>query len=87
MADIVQLAGPQTDNLDTRVRPPLSATKLFWVDTGYACAGVVCSAGQVIEAAPIYRWMVGRSMAEVERDLRRRCRRLVIKQLSKSSST
>lgn len=61
---------------------PDNRIELFWVDTGYACGGVICQNGRVIEAAPIYRWMVGRSMAEIEKGLRRRCRRLVINQLS-----
>lgn len=65
---------------------PDDGTELFRVDTGYACAGVICRNGQVIEAAPIYRWMVGRPMAEIEIGLRRRCRRLVVEQLKGCSS-
>lgn len=41
---------------------------LFQITTSYACAGIVCNAdGVVIEAAPIFRWMVGKHFRTVER--------------------
>lgn len=40
--------------------------KLYSVDTGYACAGVVVDAGGVVvEAAPIFGWMLGKPWAKV----------------------
>lgn len=41
---------------------------LYQVDTGYACAGVVVGTeGAVIDAAPIFRWMIGKQWASVKR--------------------
>ena len=45
----------------------IEAEEVFQVDTGYACAGVVVLHGWVIDAAPIYRWMIGKSWASVKR--------------------
>lgn len=39
--------------------------ELWRVETKYACAGVLVRDGIVVEAAPIYRWMSGKSWAEV----------------------
>jgi hypothetical protein len=38
---------------------------LYTVDTGYANAGVVVRGGVIIEAAPIFHWMIGKRWAEV----------------------
>jgi len=43
---------------------------LIFIDTGYACAGIVITDNEtrkVIKAAPIYRWMVGKTYEEVMR--------------------
>jgi hypothetical protein len=47
-------------------------TTLFWVDTGYACGGVICRNGQVMDAAPIFRWMIGKPFWKVVDNFRRR---------------
>ena len=39
---------------------------LYQIDLGYACAGVVVRAGLVIEAAPIFRWAIGKSWVYFE---------------------
>ncbi len=43
---------------------------LYQVDVGYACAGIVCEGDtvdtmKVVEAAPIYKWMVGKPFLKV----------------------
>lgn len=40
---------------------------LIQIDTGYACAGVIINEqGIVIDAAPIFSWMKGKSIHEVK---------------------
>ena len=36
---------------------------LYWLNTTYACGGIICEDGLVIEAAPIYQWMTGKRFA------------------------
>lgn len=43
-----------------------STEYVFQIDTGYACAAIVVEGSVVVEAAPIFRWMVGKQLAEVE---------------------
>jgi len=41
--------------------------RLFWVDCGYACGGIsVSHSGVVVEAAPIFKWMLGKSLRKIE---------------------
>lgn len=40
--------------------------KCYQVDVGYACAGVVVDGERVVEAAPIFKWMVGKSWKYVQ---------------------
>lgn len=40
---------------------------LLQIDTGYACAGIVVEDGVCTEAAPIFAWMVGKSLEEIKR--------------------
>ena len=44
---------------------------LYWLNTTYACGGIICEEGLVIEAAPIYRWMTGKRFAACLQYLRR----------------
>lgn len=41
------------------------ADRSYLVDTGYAAGGVTVRRGVVIEAAPVFRWMVGKPWEEV----------------------
>ena len=47
-------------------------TRLLQVDTGYACFGVVVRNGIVVEAAPIAKWAVGKSLADVVEHFKRK---------------
>lgn len=38
---------------------------MAWVDTGYACGGIEFENGRIVNAAPIYRWMIGKPVAQV----------------------
>lgn len=40
---------------------------VYQVDVGYACAGVVMDGDTCIDAAPIFRWMVGKDRADIRR--------------------
>jgi len=41
---------------------------LIQIDTGYACAGAeVDSRGIVLDAAPIFAWMIGKSFNEIRK--------------------
>ncbi len=40
--------------------------QLYWIDIGYACFGIVAKDGTVIDAAPIVRWMIGQSLANIK---------------------
>ncbi|WP_077920439.1 hypothetical protein [Spirosoma sp. 209] len=40
--------------------------RLFLVDLGYCCFGMVSVAGTVVMAAPIAKWMRGKTLAEVK---------------------
>ena len=45
-----------------------AALVLWQIDTVYACGGIeVDEAGFVRNAAPIFRWMIGKHLAEVRR--------------------
>jgi len=37
---------------------------LYLVDTGFACGGVVVRDNIVVEAAPIFKWMLGKNWSE-----------------------
>lgn len=39
---------------------------LFQVRSGYFTAGLVVSDGRVVRAAPIIRWMIGRTLATIQ---------------------
>lgn len=39
---------------------------LYQIDTGYACAGIVTENKIVIEAAPIFKWMISKHTSEIE---------------------
>ena len=40
---------------------------MYRIDTGYACAGILTDDDVVYYAAPIFRWMTGKSIEEVKR--------------------
>ena len=46
----------------------LYVKKSLWqIDTGFACAGIVCdNQGFCIDAAPIFKWMIGKHYYEIE---------------------
>ena len=37
----------------------------YQIDLSYACAGIILSHGVVVEAAPIFKWMVGKCESTV----------------------
>ena len=39
--------------------------RLYTIDTGYANAGVVVHNDLIVEAAPIFKWMVGKKWSNV----------------------
>ena len=39
----------------------------YWCDSRYACAGVLVRNGVIVEAAPIFRKLVGQTAARVRR--------------------
>jgi len=41
-------------------------SELYQVTTSYACAGIVVSNGIVIDSAPIYTWMRGKSLETIK---------------------
>jgi len=41
--------------------------EMIQVDVGYACGGIEVKASRVVLAAPIFRWMLGKTFDEVER--------------------
>lgn len=56
--------------------PDTSRVTLIWLDAGYACGGVVLDqAGRVTDAAPIFRWMKGKTWRHIQKHHRRRIRR------------
>ena len=41
--------------------------RIYQIDTGYACAGIIIDKhGIVYDAAPIFLWMIGKSMCEIK---------------------
>lgn len=42
--------------------------ELWQIDIGYACAGIIADSDRiVVSAAPIFKWMIGKSVSEIER--------------------
>ena len=39
--------------------------KLYYIDIGYACFGIMTDGSKCIIAAPIARWMVNRTLDEI----------------------
>lgn len=42
-------------------------TRTYLLDTGYAAGGVTVRGGKVVEAAPIFRWALGKSWDELRK--------------------
>ena len=42
----------------------------YWINTDYACGGVICNNDIVIEAAPIFKWMINKSFSTITRQLK-----------------
>jgi len=40
--------------------------RLFHVDVGYACYGIVSEGDKVTEAAPIASWMIGKTLQDIK---------------------
>jgi len=40
--------------------------RFFWCDIHYACVGIEATDGIVTLAAPIVKWMLGKTLAEVK---------------------
>jgi hypothetical protein len=38
---------------------------LYSIDLRYACGGIIVADGKVVHTAPLWRWMVGKRLAEV----------------------
>jgi hypothetical protein len=45
---------------------------LYQATTRYFCCGLEVESGRVMSAAPIIKWMIGKSLADVESWLRRK---------------
>jgi hypothetical protein len=43
------------------------ATQIVLIDVGYACAGIVMEDGVCVEAAPIFKWMIGKRGREIKK--------------------
>lgn len=43
----------------------------FWLNTTYACGGVAVKEKVFVDACPIYRWMIGKTVKEVVSYLQR----------------
>lgn len=46
-------------------KQPIKPEQLFQVTTGYFCCGLVVQGDRVIEAAPIMRWAVNRTLVSI----------------------
>lgn len=47
---------------------PFFCMQLWQIDVGYACAGILVDEASVVRhAAPIFKWMKGKSILEIER--------------------
>lgn len=53
------------DYVKLAMEPCCGAERLYLVSTSYSSAGVVVKDGEVVDAAPIYRWMVGKRWEDV----------------------
>lgn len=40
---------------------------LYWIDTAWACGGIVVEAGMIISGAPIFRRLVGQRFEDVKK--------------------
>jgi len=48
--------------------------RLWQIDVGYACAGVVTDEKGIIRvAAPIFKWAKGKTISEIERWVQKKC--------------
>lgn len=39
--------------------------KLYWLNTSYACGGLIVKNNLITDAAPIYKWMKGKTVGYV----------------------
>ena len=39
--------------------------KLYQITLSYVCAGIICKDKKIIKTAPIFNWMVGKSISEI----------------------
>ena len=40
--------------------------RVFWIDIGYACFGILASGTLIVDCAPIANWMHGKTLAEIK---------------------
>lgn len=40
--------------------------RLFLIDVGYACFGIISRDGVIVDAAPIAAWMISKHLTEVK---------------------
>jgi hypothetical protein len=40
--------------------------RLFQINIGYACFGIISENDKIIQTAPIGRWMIGKSLQEIK---------------------
>lgn len=43
-----------------------SQQRLFQIDAGYYCAGLIVEDVLIIDSAPILKWMIGKYITEIE---------------------
>jgi len=46
--------------------------RLFWLNTKYACGGIVVKNNKVVDTAPIYKWMRNKTLTFVLNYLRKK---------------
>lgn len=47
-------------------RIKMASDGLYQIDTGYACGGIEVLQNQIILTAPIFKWMVGKTIEDIK---------------------
>ncbi len=50
----------------------MKATAVWWLNTTYACGGVIVRSGNIVDACPIYRRWVGQPLTKLVNALKRK---------------
>lgn len=40
--------------------------RVFWIDVGYACFGIISQDDVIVKTAPIGRWMIGKKLKDIK---------------------